>query len=97
MPRKGHSEEQIIFALRQAEAGKKVGDICREKGSHVPNNRLTRDQATYMPDTVPPVNRSRHGIVNLGVYCETDRMKTRRSRYYGHRFKDSPNSPMRRT
>jgi putative transposase len=32
MPRKGHSEEQIVYALRQAEAGKKVGDICREMG-----------------------------------------------------------------
>ena len=32
MPRKGHSEEQITYALRQAEAGKKVGDICREMG-----------------------------------------------------------------
>ena len=29
------------------------------EGSHVPNNRLTRAQATYMPDTVPSVNRSR--------------------------------------
>ena len=25
-------EEQIIYALRQAEAGKKVGEICREMG-----------------------------------------------------------------
>jgi putative transposase len=32
MPRKGHTEEQIIYALRQAEGGKKVGDICREMG-----------------------------------------------------------------
>ena len=32
MPRKGHSAEQIIYALRQAEAGKKIGDICRELG-----------------------------------------------------------------
>jgi putative transposase len=32
MPRKGHTEEQIMHALRQAEAGKKVGDICRELG-----------------------------------------------------------------
>ncbi len=32
MPRKGHTEEQIIYALRQAEAGKKVGEICREMG-----------------------------------------------------------------
>jgi putative transposase len=32
MPRKGYTEEQIMHALRQAEAGKKVGDICRELG-----------------------------------------------------------------
>lgn len=32
MPRKGHTEEQIIYALRQADGGKKVGEICREMG-----------------------------------------------------------------
>ena len=32
MPRKGHSEEQLIYALRQAEAGTKVSEICREMG-----------------------------------------------------------------
>ena len=32
MPRKGHTEEQIMRALREAEGGKKVGDICREMG-----------------------------------------------------------------
>jgi putative transposase len=32
MPRKGHSEEQIVYAIRQVEAGKKVSDICREMG-----------------------------------------------------------------
>jgi len=32
MPRKGHTEEQIIYALQQAEGGKKVGDVCREMG-----------------------------------------------------------------
>jgi putative transposase len=32
MPRKGHTEEQIMYALRQAEGGKKVGEICREMG-----------------------------------------------------------------
>ena len=32
MPRKGHSEEKILFALRQVEGGKKVGDLCREIG-----------------------------------------------------------------
>jgi putative transposase len=32
MPRKGHSEEEIVRALRQAEAGQKVSEICREIG-----------------------------------------------------------------
>ena len=32
MPRKGRGEEQIMTALRQAEAGKKVSDVCREMG-----------------------------------------------------------------
>jgi hypothetical protein len=32
MPRQGIIEERIIFALRQAEESKKVGDICREIG-----------------------------------------------------------------
>lgn len=32
MPRKSHTEEEIIYALRQAEAGEKVSEICRETG-----------------------------------------------------------------
>lgn len=32
MPRKGHSEEPIVYALRQVEGGKKVTEICRELG-----------------------------------------------------------------
>jgi len=32
MPRKGHSEEEIVRALRQAEAGQKVSEVCREMG-----------------------------------------------------------------
>jgi putative transposase len=32
MPRKGHSEEEIVRALRQAEGGQKVSEICREMG-----------------------------------------------------------------
>src|SRR5262245_9348029 len=32
MPRKGHSEEQIVYALRQVEGGKKVSEVCREVG-----------------------------------------------------------------
>lgn len=30
--KKGHSEEQILRALGQAESGTRVGDICREYG-----------------------------------------------------------------
>ena len=32
MSKKGHTEEQILRALRQAEGGAKVADICREYG-----------------------------------------------------------------
>jgi putative transposase len=32
MPRKGHSEEEIVFALKQVENGAKVPDVCRKLG-----------------------------------------------------------------
>ena len=32
MSKKGHTEEQILRALRQAESGTKVAEICREHG-----------------------------------------------------------------
>ncbi len=32
MPGKRHSEEQILYALRQVEAGKTVSEVCREMG-----------------------------------------------------------------
>jgi putative transposase len=32
MPKKAHTEEQIVAVLRQGEAGEKVGDICRKVG-----------------------------------------------------------------
>jgi putative transposase len=32
MPRKGHTEDRSCGPLREAEGGKKVGDICREMG-----------------------------------------------------------------
>src|ERR1700693_2055076 len=32
MLRKGHTEEQIVYALRQVEGGKKVSEVCREMG-----------------------------------------------------------------
>jgi putative transposase len=32
MPRRGHTEEQILQALRQAEGGEKAAEICRKLG-----------------------------------------------------------------
>jgi putative transposase len=32
MPRKGHTEEQILQALRQAEGGERAVEICRKLG-----------------------------------------------------------------
>jgi putative transposase len=32
MPKRAHSEEQIVAVLRQGEAGEKVADICRKVG-----------------------------------------------------------------
>jgi putative transposase len=32
MPRKGHTEEQIIAALQQSEAGAKTNELCRKLG-----------------------------------------------------------------
>ncbi len=37
------------------------------EGSHGPNNRLARAQATYMPDTVPPVNRCGNPAAELRI------------------------------
>jgi putative transposase len=32
MPTKRSSQEQIIYSLRQVEAGAKIGDVCRQMG-----------------------------------------------------------------
>ena len=32
MPKKGHTEEQIVAALRQAEGGEKVSELSRKAG-----------------------------------------------------------------
>jgi putative transposase len=32
MAKRGHSEEQILRALQQAESGTRISDICREHG-----------------------------------------------------------------
>jgi putative transposase len=32
MKQKRYSEEQIVYALKQAEAGQKISDLCRQMG-----------------------------------------------------------------
>ena len=32
MPKKGHTEEQILAALHQVEAGRTIPDVCRKLG-----------------------------------------------------------------
>jgi len=32
MPKKGHTEEQIVGVLRQVEAGARVAEVCRKVG-----------------------------------------------------------------
>ncbi len=32
MPKKAHTEEQIVAALQRVESGEKVGDVCRGVG-----------------------------------------------------------------
>lgn len=36
MPQKRHTEEQVIMILKEADAGAKVGDICRKYGISQP-------------------------------------------------------------
>ncbi len=45
MPRKGHSEEQIVIALKQAENGARIPDICRKLG--VSEQTFYRWKANY--------------------------------------------------
>jgi hypothetical protein len=61
MPRKGHTEEQIIYALRQAEAGKKAGDICREWLCHMPRLPTIVDDHGFVAQA-GPLTRQLTGI-----------------------------------
>jgi hypothetical protein len=47
MPKKGHTEEQIVAVLRQVEAGERVAEICRKVGI---SRRLTTCGRGSMPD-----------------------------------------------
>ena len=47
MPKKRHSEEQIVAALRQGQVGEKVAEICRRLG--ISEGRTTCGRSS-MPD-----------------------------------------------
>ncbi len=36
MPRRGHTQQQSLHTLRQAEGGEKVAEICRKRGISEP-------------------------------------------------------------
>jgi len=57
MPRQGHSEEQIVFALKQAEKGAKIPDICRKPG--VSEQTFYRWKANYGGLGVPELRELR--------------------------------------
>ena len=55
MPKKRFSDEQIAFALRQAEAGARVGEICRKMG--VAEATFYRWKKVYAGMGVPEIPR----------------------------------------
>ena len=55
MKRKRFSEEQIAFALRQAEAGSSVEEVCRELGISEPTSYRWKKQFAGMG--VPEIRR----------------------------------------
>ena len=55
MPRKKYTEEQIAFALRQAEQGTAVAEICRKMGIAEPT--FYRWKKKYSAMGVPEIRR----------------------------------------
>jgi hypothetical protein len=50
MPKKGHSEEQIIAALKPYESGDKVAEICRKLGVSEATLMPHRGASVGLPD-----------------------------------------------
>ena len=46
-PKKGHSEEQILWALRQAESGGTIREICQEHGINDASFYIRRRMQTW--------------------------------------------------
>ena len=76
MPKKGHTEEQILQALRQAEGGEEAAEICRKLGisdcwQTFPNPnkvRLARNSRTVVARKAAGQRRSINERLGLGVF-----------------------------
>ena len=65
MKRSKFSEEQVAYALRQAEAGTAVGDVCRQLGNVTGLRSLPSRVSGRGEPTRPPPARRRPGIDTL--------------------------------
>jgi hypothetical protein len=68
MKRSTFSEEQIVYAIRQAEAGTPVGDLCRQLGVSdatllVSMSVNTSPHAAYSGERLSPQRQSRLGFL----------------------------------
>ena len=68
--KKGHTEEQIIAALQQAEAGAKTGELCRKLGVAKPRSTTGRSTmqawAYRAARTAVTAGRERQAETNRG-------------------------------
>ena len=66
MAKKGHTEEQIIAALQQAEAGGKTTEICRKlgiSGDSAEDDHRFRRKCGHYSGMIPVSNRSEATLV----------------------------------
>ena len=66
MPRKGHSEEQIIAALKQYESGDRVAEICRKLGvSELRELRQLREEVGRLKRLVADLSLDRQMLQEI--------------------------------
>lgn len=66
MPRRGRTEEQIIAALRQAESGVAVKEVCRQAGiSELRELRQLREENARLKRLVADLSLDTHILQNV--------------------------------